>query len=245
MHDLVRLGTARYREAQEAGIWNEPVQDEGAKRYYNNIDEYPHIFVLGCLMDRGVKAEKACGIPYSVCKLFDAFDMESLSAISSEEIREWFAENRPHRFNEKMAEVFYAAVQHIHSVYDDDASAIWSGRPGSAEVICRFLEFRGAGVKIATMATNILTRDYRVELKDRYAIDVSPDIHVRRIFYRLGLIPDEDNREMVIYKARELNLEFPGIVDLFCWETGKNYCHPKNPKCVRCPLNSCCEFGKR
>ena len=110
---------------------------------------------------------------------------------------------KPHRYNEEMAEVFYQGVQKIHEIYDDDASLIWDNNPSSATVVFKFLQFKGVGIKIATMATNILVRELGVELSDYYSIDISPDSHVLKIFNRLGLVESKDNKEMVIYKARE------------------------------------------
>ena len=245
MHELVELGKARYQAAKDTKAWLAPTSNEEANRYYNDIDSYPHIFVLGCLMDKQIKAERAWEIPYNLCRDFGCFDMRGLSEIPAEEIEEWFARNRPHRYNAEMARVFYEAVQRIHGEYGDDASAIWSGCPSSAEVVYRFLQFRGAGIKIATMAANILARDYHVDLKDYYSIDISPDIQVKRIFHRLGLVPNEAKTEMVIYKARELNPEFPGVIDLACWEIGRKWCHPNNPNCGECPLSGCCRFSFR
>lgn len=142
--------------------------------------------------------------------------------------------------NETMAVVFYEALQRIHDVYNDDASEIWEGCPNSAAVVCRFLQFKGAGVKIATMAANLLVRDYHVEMADYCSIDISPDAHVRRTFHRLGLTPSEGNPEMTICKARELHPRYPGIIDVACWEIGKEHCHLKNPDCESCPMSSRC-----
>lgn len=242
--ELVRVGTERYYEVKNASARYKLELDPEAQAYYDDIQTYPHIFVLGCLMDRQISAIKAWMIPYDFCQHIGSFEMQELSKITLEETINWFVEKHPHRFNVKMAEVFYEGVQRIHNQYDDDASKIWSDKPRSATAVYRFLQFKGAGIKIATMAVNILARDYHVELADHYSLDISPDVHVKRVFYRLGLTSEEDDREAVIYKARELNPEFPGIIDLFCWETGYNICKPTNPLCDECPLSHCCAYHK-
>lgn len=93
-------------------------------------------------------------------------------------------------------------------------------------------------MKIATMAANLLVRDYHVEMADYCSIDISPDAHVRRIFHRLGLIPREDNLEMTICRARELCPRYPGIVDVARWEIGREHCHSKKPDCESCPMSA-------
>lgn len=240
MHELVSYGIGRYEDWKNSSSPLKPTDDENANQCYNDIERYPHMFVLACLMDRQIKAEVAWKIPYALCCHLGTFEMEGLARATREEISDWFADNRPHRYNTTMAVVFYEALQRIHDVYNDDASEIWEGCPNSAAVVCRFLQFKGAGVKIATMAANLLVRDYHVEMADCCSIDISPDAHVRRIFHRLGLIPREDNLEMTIYKARELYPCYPGIIDVACWEIGREYCRPKNPDCESCPMSSCC-----
>lgn len=90
------------------------------------------------------------------------------------------------------------------------------------------------------MAANILQRDVGIRFSDYSAIDVSPDVQVCRILYRLGLISDSEDRTMTVYKAKEINPGFPGIIDLACWLWGRDYCNPTNPLCIQCPLNDVC-----
>lgn len=212
----------------------------------NDIKNYPHLFVLACLMDRQIVAKKAWDIPVKVCEgLCDKdYSMKGLIILSLDDLKEFFNREKLHRFNDTMADIFYRAVQRIHNVYDDDASKIWQVGQSSASVVSKFLEFDGCGIKIASMAANLLHRIYVVKYTDYSALDVSPDVHVCRVLYRLGLIEDIGNIDSVIYCARQINPPYPGIIDKCCWNVGRDYCNPSNPKCGQCPLNNICYFIK-
>ena len=119
---------------------------------------------------------------------------------------------------------------------------IWAGKPSSAALVRRFLEFHGAGPKIATMATNILVRDFKVPLSDYRYVDISADVQVVRVMARLGYVETDSSAEVVVYAARELNPDFPGIFDLTLWDIGRTLCRPTNPLCGSCPLRSWCAY---
>ena len=215
-------------------------EHQEANRMLNNLEEYPHIFVMACIMDRQIKAERAWIIPYIVMEETGGFNFEDILKTEKEKITEIFKQKSLHRFNEEMSSNFYHAVRKIEDDYGGIASGIWKNRPGSATVVKRFLEFRGVGIKISTMAANILVRDFKIPLKDYICIDISPDVQVQRVFKRLGFIPDGAKSELLIYAARELNPEYPGIFDLSCWEIGRKWCRPTNPYCINCMLGSIC-----
>ena len=63
------------------------------------------------------------------------------------------------------------------------------------------------------MATNILARDFKIKLSDYRSIDISVDRHIRKVLGRLGLVPEDPSEEHVTYLARELSLDYPGIID--------------------------------
>lgn len=155
-----------------------------------------------------------------------------------------FLKNKYHRFNGVEVKNFYKAIQRIKNQYDCDASNIWNGCPSSATVVYRFLEFEGMGIKIATMAANILARQFKIKFSD-YSIDISPDVHVRRVLKKVGYLNENPTIDQVIYKAREINPEFPGLIDYSCWEIGRTYCHETNPECNECPLNCECDSYKK
>ena len=207
----------------------------------NDLENRSHAYVLACVMDRQIKAERAWQIPYLISQEIGSFDFNELLKLDLDNIKEIFKNKSLHRFNDIMAKNFYEAIQLIHNKYDDEASNIWKDNPKSATIVRRFLEFKGIGVKIATMATNILARDFKIPMQDRICIDISPDVQVKRVFWRIGFIGKDSSNDELIYCARELNPEYPGIFDLSAWEIGRNWCRPNNPKCSECYLNKYCE----
>jgi endonuclease-3 len=207
----------------------------------NDLDAQPHAFVLACAMDRQVKAEKAWIIPYRISEKIGGFSMAKLSQLSPTEMNRLMSQPEPlHRFVETMSKALFSAIQHIGSRYMGDAGRIWMGTPSSAEVVYRFLEFDGVGPKIATMAANILARDFKIPFADYFSIDISADVHIRRVFSRLGFAPRDASVEQIIYKARALHPEFPGMMDLPCWEIGRMWCKAGKPNCEACYMKTLC-----
>lgn len=212
----------------------------GADALLNNLKQFPHAFVLACVMDRQIKAERAWLIPHYISQEIGGFEYERLLKLDLDSLKDIFQKRSLHRFNKIMAENFYSAIQLIHNKYKNDASKIWEDNPKSATIVRRFLEFKGVGVKIATMAANILARDFKIPMQDRICIDISPDVQVKRVFIRLGFIPKDASTDELIYCARELHPEYPGIFDFSAWEIGREWCRPRNPDCKNCYLNEYC-----
>lgn len=139
-----------------------------------------------------------------------------------------------------MGSIFYRALRKIKDAYGSDASTIWKGNPPSASVVNRFLQFEGCGVKIAAMAANILVRQYGIELSDYASIDLSPDVYARRMMKRLGLVPEGCDVNLIIYAAREISPDNPGIIDYPLWDIGQKICHAGQPACSECELDDVC-----
>jgi endonuclease III len=210
----------------------------------NDLAHHPHAFVLACVMDRRIRAERAWLIPYRVSEGLGGFSFERLLQLSLDDVRTLLTVPEPlHRFPAEMSRNFHEAIATIQTAYGGHADRIWSDTPSSAEVVSRFLRFRGVGPKIATMATNILARDFKVPLADYYSADVSADVHVRRVFWRLGLTTGQDRPEEAIYAARALHPAFPGLMDFPAWEIGRGWCRPQEPRCSECYMRPVCGTG--
>lgn len=216
------------------------------------LNKYPHIFVLSCVMDSQIDSQKAWAIPILVATEVGGFEFNKFYNKDIDYYINLFKMKKYHRFNELMGAAFYKALEIIANKYKGDASNIWSDNPSSAELICRFLEFDRVGIKIATMAANLLSRDHKIKLKDYYAIDISPDIHVKRTMYRLGLFGDKKINNFddisateVIYRAKSINPTFPGILDHAFWKVGfDRICTNKKCNSEKCPFSEVCiRFG--
>jgi endonuclease III len=215
--------------------------NEAADSLLNDLTDHPHAFVLACVMDRQVKAERAWLIPYQLSQRLGGFSFDFLRSLPEERLHRAFTHPDPlHRFPETMSHNFYMAINQIEETYGGNAARIWMDEPPSARVVLRFLSFAGVGPKIATMATNILARDFKIHFSDYYSIDVSVDTHVRRVFTRLGLIRANATVEEVVYTARSLHPSFPGLMDFPSWEIGRSWCGPNEPQCSECYMHACC-----
>jgi endonuclease-3 len=215
-----------------------------ADQLVKDITGHPHAFVIACVMDRVGKAEKAWGVPYELQQRLGSFEFPFLLQKSLPELE--YAMKEPtslHWLNNVMPRNMYDAIRRISDVYDGNAAAIWAGRPTSASVVYRFLQFRGIGPKIANMAANILFRDLRVEFADTSSIDISADSQVMRVFSRMGFVPQNASVEDVIFRARDMYPKYPGIFDLILWDLGRTLCRPTNPACSTCEWSAECLYA--
>jgi endonuclease III len=237
---IVKLGKERF----SAPLEDLAPEIKDLNAIIKEIDTVPHSFVLGCLMDRQIDAERAWKIPHAVFSAFKTNNIDDLAQIKLEEYTKLFERESLHRFNPTMADVFLQGVLRIKTKYNGIASQIWSNRPSGSLVVQRFYEFHGAGPKIASMAAILLVKFLRVPLSDYSAIDVAADVHVVRVMQRLGYVdknvPDNQAREQAISKAKELNPAYPGIIDAPCWEIGRKWCHAQSPECSKCIVRKEC-----
>lgn len=239
---LIRRGEQLFKAPAAPVVFTKQLEPDAL---LNDLTAHPHAFVLACVMDRQIRAERAWLIPYRLAQAFGTFSFDRLLGVTVEDFHEVFVKLQLHRFPETMSRNLYQAINRISLDYGGDASRIWKGRPSSAEVVFRFLQFPGVGPKIASMAANILARDFKVPLDDYYSIDISADVQVRRVFWRLGFVNENASPEAVIYRARALHPEFPGLMDFPVWEIGREWCRPKSPQCAACYMAAVCPTSRK
>ncbi len=197
-------------------------------------------FIIGLISDQSVKAETAWSLPYKLYLRLNTFDFEKILNQYSEKDLENIIREKPalHRYPTKMASYIYSAINDIVTKYGSNAENIWKDKRAD-EIVALLEQFKGISHKKASLGTLILVRDLSVEILDKENIDIAYDIHIRRLFLRLGLV-DKDEQGLILKEARFLYPEFPGRLTTAFWTLGRNICRPTDPACLICPLYEYC-----
>ncbi|QKG79641.1 hypothetical protein [Tenuifilum thalassicum] len=66
--------------------------NEEADNLLNNINQFPHAFVLACIMDRQIKAERAWLIPYFISQEIGGFDFKRLLKLDLNSLKKFLKE---------------------------------------------------------------------------------------------------------------------------------------------------------
>lgn len=219
--DESRLGFAESKEADDL------------------LKEDPFAFLVGVILDEGIKAERAWQGPWELRNRLGHLDpwrlQHDLPGIHE-------ALNRPpvlHRYREIMPIAIHEAAHRVCEYYEGDTSRIWRTGSTAAEVEERLLAFRRIGPKKAAMAVELLISHFGVAMSELVGTNVAYDVHVRRVFLRSGLV-DIDDRETMMAVARRLRPERPGYIDLPTWAIGRRWCRPTAPDCRSCPIAGPC-----
>ena len=121
--DLIKEGWRRFH-APYAPIDFETGKPE-AERLLNDLDKYPHIYVLGCIINRQMDSWRAFLAPFSVGSAIGGWEFTDFQKITPEQMFDLFVSGKLGRFNEKFAASFCSAITLIERKYEGNASLIW------------------------------------------------------------------------------------------------------------------------
>ena len=97
------------------------------------------------------------------------------------------------------------------------------------------VKFKGVGRKTANL---VLSRGF-----NKPAICV--DVHVHRIFNRLGYVKTKNPEETEFALREKLPVKYWIDINTLMVTHGQNCCKPQNPKCNECPISEFCEYFKQ
>jgi len=75
MDKIVLLGKERYEQREAMSVYF--VDDKKTNDLLNDIENNPHVYVLACLMDRQIKAQKAWAIPQRVFDILGTHEIDN------------------------------------------------------------------------------------------------------------------------------------------------------------------------
>jgi len=205
------------------------------------IEKNPFAFAFAAVLDRGTKAEIIWTVPYYIQKYTGDLNPHFFANKSIEELENIFQSllEKPRYINDAPRTVKELSEMVLNE-YNGDVTRIWKGK--SASYVKRtFQRIYGVGPGIASMIVLLLEKCFKVHFKDvdHKSMDVKPDVHIVRVFYRLGLIKNPNPTEAV-EAARRFNPEYPGALDAPTWVVGRKWCISVLPRCEECPLENVC-----
>lgn len=208
--------------------------------------EANHFFV-GVMLDRMVKASVAWNSGKLIVREYGGGEMDFwkiIEAINRDKLHEFMKSGDGgkalHFYHREMTDNLKHAARLMLEKYDGDPRKIWQVEKNDIEKVKRRLrEFHGIGEQLASMAVMILVRDYgNLGGKKSFPFLVpKEDVHTKKVFQRTGLTK---RSQTVVEVARELNPDFPAILDEPAWIIGKEYCFKNNPNCKECPITEVC-----
>jgi endonuclease III len=201
----------------------------------------PYAFLIACCLDRGTKVEIIWTLPYAMKIKLGHLDPFRMNDMELGEIRKLFdsLQYRPRYINDAPRTV-RDLTQIVVDEFRGETSKIWEGK-GVAEVKKTLRSIHGVGPGIANMTILLIEKafPYRFSDLDRTKMDIKPDVHTRRVLFRVGA-SDSESDESAIEATRLMNPEFPGELDGPLWWIGRNWCHASSPDCANCPISGIC-----
>lgn len=227
------------------GTFQSPSVDFAGDKFAKDeeADEFlllnPNAFLFGVIFDQGIPAERAWAAPFRLKQRLGHFNLKKIIKLGPEELSNKISQKPAlHRYH-YLGEWIFEAAEKLLNEYNGSAKNIWRGNLSAEKVLERLKEFKGIGQKKANMAVRILNRTFKVSFKNTSVVDIPYDIHIRRVFLRMSLAK-KDSVEAITRAARELYPKNPSSLDSAIWHIGRNFCHPRNPECLICPLEKFC-----
>ncbi|MBC8449264.1 MAG: hypothetical protein H8D78_16070 [Chloroflexi bacterium] len=201
----------------------------------------PYAFCLATCLDRGTRADVIWTIPYWIKELLGHLDPHRIHQMPMEALVDLVGRlpKKP-RYVDAAPRTIQDITRIVVEQFGGDAANIWKARRAD-DVREVFLSVYGVGRGIANMAVLLIEKGYGIRFSDldRSRMDIKPDVHTRRVLFRLG-VASTVREDAAIEAARRLNPSYPGELDGPLWLIGRRWCTSGAPMCGHCPLEEVC-----
>lgn len=176
----------------------------------------PYLVLIGCILS--LRTNDKTTYPATLRMLELAKTPEEMSKVSQEDLEKAI-----------YPVGFYAnKAKQIIELSKIIAEEMGSKVPDSIEEL---VKFNGVGRKTANL---VLAKGFQTPA-------ICVDVHVHRIFNRLGLIKTKTPEETEFALREKLPVKHWLDINTLLVTHGQNICKPINPKCVECPIAEYCK----
>lgn len=206
------------------------------------LKEAPFAFLLAASVDRGMVAEAAWSLPAKIKSSLGHLDPGRIAEMTPDEMLAVLRkiDGKP-RYLTDAARTLVEVAQQVVSHYDGHARNLWKDQRART-ISKRMQSIYGVGPGIAAMVVILLdtAKEITFDAEDYAGMDPKPDVHLRRIFQRLGFCGRDPSESDVIEAARRVHPTYPGKLDGPAWHIGRTWCHAESPDCTECPMAGVC-----
>lgn len=218
-----------------------------AREAENFLKSNDFAFLVGCQFDLGKLTWIAWRAPLRLAKdedvgkrnmkprTFAKMNMNSIAKILRR--NKLGSRNLPHL---KAAKNLKALSKMIVDEYGGKAKNIWEKSTSFEDLYDSFISLPGFGLGLTNMTLKILLANGMIPQipktsQSKAMMQVKPDIHVCRVFYRTG-IADNQSERAALTAAKEYAPDFPMSLDSAGYTIGTEYCYKNDPDCEDCLL---------
>jgi endonuclease III len=173
----------------------------------------------------------------AISNAFSDFDFHKVAEYDEKKVQELMENNRIIRHEGKIKATIFNAMRMVEIVRQYDSFKNYLNSFPSVDSLIEKLQGYYGGFK------GIGERNVYEFLKEIGFSTIKPDLQVRKVFLRLGLIGEKASIENIIEIGKvmaEKAKERPCAVDWLLWRFGSEVCVSKNPLCDKCLLTSIC-----
>ena len=177
---------------------------------------------------------------HAISNAFSDFDFHKVAEYDEKKVQELMGNNRIIRHERKVKDVIGNAKKMVEIVRQYDSFKNYLNSFPSVDSLIEKLQGYYGGFK------GIGERNVYEFLKEIGFSTIKPDLQVRKVFLRLGLIGEKASVEEIVKIgktiAEETN-ERPCTIDWMLWRFGSEVCKTK-PLCDKCSLAEYCSHRR-
>jgi endonuclease III len=177
----------------------------------------------------------------AISNAFSRFDFYKVAEYDEEKVQELIENKKIIRHEGKIKATIFNAKKMVEIVEQYGSFKNYLSSFPSVDSLIEKLQGYYAGFK------GIGERNVYEFLKEIGFSTIKPDLQVRKVFLRLGLMGEKASVEEIVkigkLIAEETN-ERPCTIDWMLWRFGSEVCKTKNPLCDKCSFDESCSYRR-